>query len=79
MQKFKKATGKCGYLETQEQLSLHRDAVVRRLSLCQNMEQPETSLQYKISKMNFKNYNVLKNVVRSVIFFGKQNVPLRGH
>ena len=41
MQKFKKATGKGGYLETHEQLSYHRDAIVRSLSLCQNMEQPE--------------------------------------
>ena len=83
MQKFKKATEKCGYLETHEQLSYHRDAVVRSLSFCQNMEQPETSLPYKISTMNKemyeKNYSVLKNVVRSVIFCGKQNVPLRGH
>ena len=83
MQKFNKATGKGGYLETHDQLSYHRDAVVRSLSLCHNMEQPESSLPYKISTMNKemyeKNYSILKNVVRSVIFCGKQNVPLRGH
>ena len=72
MQKFNKATGKGGYLETHDQLGYHRDAVVRSLSLCHNMEQPESSLPYKISTMNKemyeKNYSILKNVVRSVMF-----------
>ena len=57
MKKFNKATGKCGYLVMHEHLEYHQDAVVRNVSLRENLEHPESSLSYKISSLNKKLYD----------------------
>ena len=68
MKKFNKATGKSGYLAMHEQLEYHKDAVVRRMSLCESLEHPESSLPYKTSSLNKelydKNFSILNQQQR---------------
>ena len=76
MKKFNKATGKCSYLVMHEQLEYHKVAVVRSMSLCESLEQPESSLISNLNKELYdKNLCILKSIVKAIIFCGKQNVP----
>ena len=51
--------------------------------LCESIKNPQLSLPYKVSELNFKrydkNFSILKSIVKCIIFCGKQNIPLRGH
>ena len=80
MKKFNKATRKCSYLVMHEQLEYHKVAVVRSMSLCESLEQPESSLAYKISSLNKELYDKnfkINSKANNILW--KQNVPLCGH
>ena len=82
MKKFNKATRKCSYLVMHEQLEYHKVAVVRSMSLCESLEQPESSLAYKISSLNKELYDknlCIKINSKANNILWKQNVPLCGH
>ena len=57
--------------------------MLRSMLFCESIENPQLSLPYKVSELNKKmydkNFNILKSIVKCIIFCGKQNIPLRGH
>ena len=57
MQNLKHVLGKDGYLTQHEQLQYHKDAVLRSMLFCENIENPQLSLPYKVSELNFKMYD----------------------
>lgn len=83
MQKYNKATGRQGYLALHDQSQYHKDAVMLSLAFYEAVDNPETTLPYKISAMAKetydRNFHILKVITKAIILCGKQNIPLRGH
>ena len=83
MQQLRKASGKDGYLALHERLDYHKDALLQGNAASNSIDNHTCILQYTLSVMNKemydKNMKILKFIVRTIIFCGKQNIALRGH
>ena len=83
MQQIRKATGKDGYLARHEKLDYHKDALFRGNAASNSIDNPTSTLHYTLSVTNKEMYDnnmkILKFIVRTIVFCGKQNIALRGH
>lgn len=78
-----KATGKDGVLQTHANCQYHKESVSLSSEFLNNYSKPQESIQYKLSSINEKNYNlnchILHKIVQTIVLCGKQNIALRGH
>ena len=80
---YKKALGKDSYLRKHEESEYHTNAKNEYQRSKANLEDPTSSLPYKINKQNQtiydRNIKLLSSIVETIVLCGKQNIPLRGH
>ena len=78
MQQIRKATGKDGYLARREKLDYHKDALLRGNAASNSIDNPTSTLHYTLSVTNKEMYDnnmkILKFIVRTIVFCGKQTL-----
>ena len=82
MQKYNKATGRQGYLALHDQSQYHKDAVMLSFAFCEAVDNPDTTLPYKISataKETYdRNFHILKVITKAIILCGKRTSHCEG-
>lgn len=80
---FKNLSGRAGDLQTHCDSKYHKDAVGAGKDFLKNFKNPTLQVTSQISETYRKqvqeNIERLMPIVKTIIFCGKQNIPLRGH
>ncbi|KAG5881274.1 hypothetical protein JTB14_003745 [Gonioctena quinquepunctata] len=77
------APGKYGDLTSHENTIYHKEAVTVAMNFMKNHENQEKQiiniLDVKRCEQVQQNRDKLKAILQSILFLGRQNIPLRGH
>lgn len=80
---FKKLKGKDGDLEVHARLVYHQESVFEGNAFLKTYHAPENEIVNQINLHRLQkvkeNRERIRPIVESIIFLGKQNIPLRGH
>ncbi|XP_063794593.1 52 kDa repressor of the inhibitor of the protein kinase-like [Pseudophryne corroboree] len=80
---FAKLLGKDGDLCTHEKQQYHRDSVQAAKDFLKVCNAPERNIMNRISSLRLQqvqeNRQRLKPLIETILFLGRQNIPLRGH
>lgn len=80
---FAKIMGNDGDLSAHNKIMYHRNAVSSSENFCKIYENPNTSITNRLAVNRAKtvedNRNRLRPIIRTIIFLGRQNIPLRGN
>lgn len=83
LKKFSKLLGKDGFLEVHQNNLYHKYALQRADQFKSTILNPEKNILNLVNADRLKkiteNRERLKPIIQSIIFLGKQNIPLRGH
>lgn len=81
--KFKDLTGKDGDLQAHERSVYHRHCVEAAKEFLDTYKSPQKEVINQVSSQRLRqvteNRERLKPIINSIIFLGRQNIPLRGH
>lgn len=81
--KFKDLTGKDGDLQTHERSLYHKHCVDAAKDFLKTYKSPQTEVINQVSSQRLQqvteNRERLIPIIKSIIFLGRQNIPLRGH
>ena len=82
-QNLRKACGVNGKLQIHASLQYHRDAAARAQALISSLQNPDNNIQHHISQQAREQYDnnvhILSTVVSAIVYYGRQNIALRGH
>ena len=80
---FSKITGKDGALSAHEEKVYHKDSYLKAKSFLNVYENPEVAVINQVESQRLiqvkKNRDRITPIIESIIFLGRQNIPLRGH
>lgn len=80
---FAKLLGRDGCLETHERNAYHRESVEAGKNFIKTYTSPEEAVVNKVITQRLQqvqeNRERLRPIIESIIFLGRQNIPLRGH
>lgn len=80
---FAKLLGKDGFIQTHENTAYHKVCVQAGLDFLQSYHNPDKSIDNQINSQRLKqvqeNRERLRPIIESIVFLGRQNIPLRGH
>lgn len=80
---FSKLSGKSGDLECHAQTEYHKLALGKSMSFIKVLKNPSLDIrtQIDVSRKNqvLENRNRVIPIIKTIILYGQQNIPLRGH
>lgn len=80
---FAKLLGKDGHLQSHEETGYHKVCVQAGHDFLRNYHNPETSVVNQVNSQRLEqlkeNRERLRPIIESILFLGRQNIPLRGH
>ncbi|XP_053547017.1 52 kDa repressor of the inhibitor of the protein kinase-like [Bombina bombina] len=80
---FKKLKGKEGDLEVHARLVYHRESVIEGKAFLKTYHSPDNEIVNQINSHRLQkvkeNQERIRPIIESIIFLGRQNIPLRGH
>lgn len=80
---FAKLLGKDGHLQSHEETGYHKVCVQAGHDFLKNYHNPETSVVNQVNSQRLvqlkENRERLRPIIESILFLGRQNIPLRGH
>lgn len=80
---YAKLLGKQGHLQSHEDTSYHKACVQAGIDFLKSYHNPQKSVVNQVDSQRLQqvkeNRDRLRPIVESIIFLGRQNIPLRGH
>lgn len=80
---YAKLLGKDGFIQTHENTAYHKICVQAGLDFLQSYHNPDKSIDNQVNSQRLQqvqeNRERLRPIIESIVFLGRQNIPLRGH